>query len=78
MMEHLAPGEKEAIEKAVQIGELYGFGNLIAHLKGEWAKKLLTDGWVKDQLNADRCAGHICVWCDVDQRTGTKVKKENG
>ncbi len=70
MMEHLAPGEKEAIEKAVQIGELYGFGSLIAHLKDVWAKRLIENGTVQTQFGADYAAGHICPHCDTDLRTG--------
>jgi hypothetical protein len=31
------PGEEEAVRMAVQIGEAYGYGNIIAHLATAWA-----------------------------------------
>lgn len=36
----LQPGEKEAIKQVIELGKKYGFGNLIAWLKHEWAKTL--------------------------------------
>lgn len=41
-------GEKEDVLKVLQIAEKWGYGNLIAHLKHEWAKKLMADGISKE------------------------------
>jgi len=37
-------GEKEAIERVLDAGKTYGYGNMIAHLKRAWAKLLIIDG----------------------------------
>lgn len=44
----LLPGEKRAIETVLYIGGLYGYGNMIAHLKTAWAKSLIAQGISKD------------------------------
>jgi len=33
-------GEREAIEEVLKYARIYGYGNLIAHLKTAWAKSL--------------------------------------
>lgn len=38
------PGEKDAVDRAVAIASMYGFGNLIAHLKAAWRDKLMAEG----------------------------------
>lgn len=35
-------GEQEAIDKVVEAGATYGYGNMIAHLKREWAERLMS------------------------------------
>ena len=40
----LFAGEKEAIERVLDAGRAYGYGNMIAHLKRAWAKLLIADG----------------------------------
>ncbi len=40
----LFPGEKSAIRIVLNEGERYGYGNMIAHLRTEWAKKLVAQG----------------------------------
>jgi len=40
-MAKLFPGEVEAVKKVIEIADTYGYGNLIAHLKQRWAKKLM-------------------------------------
>jgi hypothetical protein len=37
------PGEKEAIETVLMLGEEFGYGNLIAHLRKAWAEMLMED-----------------------------------
>jgi len=39
----LFPGEKEAIKTVIALGEKYGYGNLISHLKRAWALHLAQD-----------------------------------
>jgi len=34
------PGELEAVREVVRLARVYGFGNLIAHLKRAWAVDL--------------------------------------
>jgi hypothetical protein len=67
------PGELDAIKVAKQIGAFYGYGNIIDHLKDAWSERLQQDGMSKDA--ADAGALHICPWCNVDWRTGKKVKR---
>lgn len=38
------PGEREAIEQTLEYAEIYGYGNLIAHIKGAWIKHLMEFG----------------------------------
>jgi hypothetical protein len=33
-------GEAEAVEKVIEAGERYGYGNMMAHLATAWALKL--------------------------------------
>jgi hypothetical protein len=40
----LFPGEEEAIKYVIEMGEKYGYGNMIAHLKREWAENLMESG----------------------------------
>lgn len=65
------PGEKEAIETVVALAERYGYGNLIDRLKTAWSEKLQRDHGFGARI-ADLSAGHICVWCNYDTRTGEK------
>lgn len=39
----LFPGEREAIAIVLALGKQYGYGNLIAWIKREWALALLAD-----------------------------------
>lgn len=66
-------GEKEDIEKVIQLGERWGYGNLIYHLRRAWSERLQKDGLPKD--TADMAAQLVCVWCGTDSRTGRKVKR---
>lgn len=38
------PGEKEVVEKTIEYGEIYGYGNLMAWLARAWADKLIKSG----------------------------------
>ena len=67
------PGEDEAIESVLVAGEKYGFGNMIHHLKNAWSASL-QEKWTMSKKTSDAAAGHICAWCNVDSRTGKKVK----
>lgn len=65
----LFTGEAEAIETVKRLGESYGYGNLINHLKDAWSESLQTK-WNMDKKTADAGALHVCPWCGVDHRTG--------
>lgn len=67
------PGELDAIEAVKALGAAYGYGNLIFHLKQAWSEHLQAEGISKQA--ADYGGRLICVWCDVDERTGKKVKR---
>lgn len=69
------PGEKEAIETVKRLGAQYGYGNLISHLKDAWSESLQGGSYNIGKTSADLAAGHICVWCLTDSRTGKKIKK---
>jgi len=72
-------GEEEDLSRAVEIAERWGYGNLIDKLQTAWSKKLQSDPrWPHPEHLADMEAGHICVWCKVDRRTGKKVHTEKG
>ena len=70
----LFPGEAGAIATACALGEQYGYGNLIFHLRNAWSETLQRE-YPLDADASDRGAGHICPWCEVDSRTGKKAKK---
>ena len=38
----ILPNEKENINRVLEIAEIYGYGNLIAHLKRAWAMSLMA------------------------------------
>ena len=44
----LFPGEAEAIERVLELGKNYGYGNMIAHLKRAWIEKLIEIGLPKE------------------------------
>ena len=44
----LLPGEQSAINSVLNLGGKYGYGNMIAHLKTAWAKKLMAQGIPKE------------------------------
>jgi hypothetical protein len=67
----LFPGEAEAIETVKRLGEQYGYGNLIYHLRNAWSERLRKDSGIPKPA-ADMAAGHVCVWCETDTRTGEK------
>lgn len=67
------PGEEMAIKTVCALADIYGYGNLIHHLRNGWARHLRDQGI--DSGVADMAAGHICVWCHTDSRTGKKIKK---
>jgi hypothetical protein len=69
----LFPGETDAIATAVHLGAIYGYGNLIYHLKDAWSAELQVK-YGFDKPAADRAALHICPWCQVDSRTGQVAK----
>ena len=71
MIPEYFPGEKEAIDRVLYAGAMFGYGNMISHLERAWSKKLQADGI--DQYGADMAAGTICAWCKVDHRTGKKA-----
>lgn len=68
----MLPGESEAIEHVVQAGKEYGYGNMIARLQEAWCRELEAKGIAP--ILAAKHAHIICVWCNVDSRTGKRVK----
>jgi len=52
---NLYPGEQHAVDSVLKAGEMYGYGNMIAHLKKTWAE-LLRDKWDLDEESALRAA----------------------
>ena len=72
---HYFPGERDAIETVKRLGAQYGYGNLISHLKDAWSESLQGGKYEFSKESADLAAGHICVWCLTDGRTGKKIKK---
>jgi hypothetical protein len=67
------PGEQDAIRTVRELGARYGYGNLISRLKDAWSEHLqATSGLSKK--SGDLAAGHVCVWCNVDWRTGKKAR----
>lgn len=73
----LFPGEAEAIAIVKALGSQYGYGNLISHLRDAWSTDL-QEKYGMDKTMADRGAGHICAWCDIDSRTGQKAAAPAG
>jgi hypothetical protein len=67
----LFPGEQAAIRDVCEYGEQFGYGNLIHHLKNAWSESIQRKHGMSADT-ADRASGHVCVWCDVDSRTGKK------
>lgn len=70
-------GEAEAIKLVKELGKVYGYGNMIFHLRNAWSQ-MLQDTHQFPADTADRAAGHICPWCDTDSRTGEKASKQSG
>lgn len=48
----MLPGEREAIARVVELADLYGYGNLIGHLRTEWARKLI-EGAARSEITWD-------------------------
>jgi hypothetical protein len=63
------PGEPPDLDTAIAIADKWGYGNVIQALRNSWSK-MLQAKWKFDKEAADRGAGHICVWCNIDSRTG--------
>lgn len=40
---NLSPGEQHAVDTVLKAGEMYGYGNMIAHLKKAWAEMLIEE-----------------------------------
>jgi len=40
----VSESERQALIKALEIGEEWGYGNVISHLRTAWAKKLAAEG----------------------------------
>jgi hypothetical protein len=64
-------GEEEARKRARVIAEDYGYGNLIAYLKREWAEKIVSD---YPEISYE----HAFIAADVDayKREQKKVNNE--
>ena len=57
----LFPGERSAVETVIALGEQYGYGNLIGHLKRAWALRLMKGNpnlTYKDALRATNVSGY--------------------
>ena len=49
-------GEQEAIDKCIAYAELYGYGNIIEHLRQAWSK-MLRERFNQKKETADMAAG---------------------
>lgn len=59
--------ERRAIAEALRLGHLYGYGNMIHHLKQAWSDYLVAQyGMSREQ--ADYSAGFVCPTCKSDCR----------
>lgn len=38
------PGEQEAVAKAIEIGDQFGYGNIMSHIATAWAANLVKQG----------------------------------
>jgi hypothetical protein len=68
----LEAGEAEAIRTVYELGAKYGYGNLIFRLRDAWSASLRIKYGISKEA-ADRDAGHVCPWCEIDSRTGKKA-----
>jgi hypothetical protein len=49
----ISPKEQEAIRTIVELGNQFGFGNLMAHLQAAWTEKLMSE-YGCDETTAQR------------------------
>lgn len=52
----ISPEEQAAIRTVIDLGERYGFGNLIQHLRTAWIRHLMTE-WGASESSARAAAG---------------------
>ena len=52
MVKTLINDEVEAIHTVIALGERFGYGNLISHLRTAWAKTMLLKGHAKNEEDA--------------------------
>lgn len=61
------PGEKHAIEVALNVARQYGYGNLISRLQDEWSKRLQENSGL-DKNTADAGAWKASwFWSRIDE-----------
>lgn len=53
----ISAGEQAAIREVIRLGDEYGFGNLISHLKTAWMRRLIADGLREETAKAAACGG---------------------
>jgi hypothetical protein len=46
----LESGEKEAVKQVLKYGKKYGYGNLIAYLRRDWAESLIKEYKISEEL----------------------------
>jgi hypothetical protein len=66
---------KEMMDTATVLAfcEDHGHGRMIQIIQEDWSKKLQQE-WAMAKPAADAAAGMVCAWCNIDHRTGKKVK----
>ena len=71
----LFPGETKAIEEVLKAGSEYGYGNMIAHLKTAWAKRLMSQGVSKE---AALDATNVSAYPIEDSKCGCRSDMPDG
>jgi len=63
----ISKAEQDAIKQAVVLGEKFGYGNIISHLRSAWARRLHeTDGIPLEASYQATSGGYYSVQMHVD------------
>lgn len=53
----ISPEEQAAIREVIRLGDRFGFGNLISHMRTAWAKRLMLEYDLSDRDARDGAVG---------------------
>ena len=61
-------GERDAVTQAICVAEIYGYGNLISHLRRQWTRKLVKGGLSEEAAEQATAgsSGYKTDWLGVD------------